>query len=121
MAIYITLSNDQLITSITKLNSENYHDWKFAVSIVLQQKQCWKVTSGKEEKPPTKEAEQSWETKAHEGFTLIVLTVKPSQYTYICNTKNGPEAWKVLKDIYSCRQPKSTKLISQERIKFLTI
>ena len=77
------MSNDQLITSITKLNRENYHDWKFAVSIVLWQKGCWKVTSGEEEKPSAKEAEGSWETKANEGFTLIALTVKPSQYTYI--------------------------------------
>jgi hypothetical protein len=100
MAIYITMSNDRLITSITKLNSENYHDWKFAVSIVPWQKGCWKVTLGEEEKPPAKEAEGSWETKANEAFTLIALTVEPSQYTYIRNAKNGPEAWKALKDIY---------------------
>ena len=83
-----------------KLNSGNYHDWKFAVSIVLQQKGCWKVTSGEEEKPSTKKAEGSWETKADEGLTLIVLTIELSQYTYIHDTKNGPEAWKALKDIY---------------------
>ena len=94
------MSNDRLITSITKLNSENYHDWKFAVSIVPRQKGCWKVTLGEEEKPPAKEAEGSWETKANEAFTLIALTVEPSQYTYIRNAKNGPEAWKALKDIY---------------------
>ena len=94
------MSNDRLITWITKLNSRNYHDWKFSVSIILQQKGCWKVTSGEEEKPSAKEAEGSWETKADEGFTLIALTVEPSQYTYIRDAKNGPEVWKVLKDIY---------------------
>ena len=94
------MSNDQLITSITKLDSKNYHDWKFAVSIIHRQKGCWKVTSGEEEKPSAKEAEGSWETKADEGFTMIELTVELSQYTYIRDTKNGPEAWKALKDIY---------------------
>ena len=94
------MSNDQLITSIIKLNSENYHDRKFAVSIVLQQKGCWKVTSGEEDKPSTKEAEGSWETKANEIFMLIALTVELSQYTYIHDTKNGLEAWKAPKDIY---------------------
>ena len=103
------MSNDQLITSITKINSKNYHDWKFAVSIVLRQKGCWKVTSGEEEKPSAKEAEGLWETKADEGFTLIALTVELSQYTYICNAKNGPEAWKVLKDIYK-KNSRSTRI-----------
>jgi ABC-type molybdate transport system ATPase subunit len=93
------MSNDRLLTSITKLNGENYHDWKFAVSIVLRQKGCWKVTSGEEEKP-SGEAEKSWEIKAEERFTLIALTVEASQYTYIRDAKNGPEAWKALKDIY---------------------
>jgi hypothetical protein len=93
------MSNDRLLTSITKLNGENYHDWKFAVSIVLRQKGCWKVTSGEEEKP-SGETEKSWEIKAEEGFTLIALTVEASQYTYIRDAKNGPEAWKALKDIY---------------------
>jgi hypothetical protein len=57
------------------------------------------VTSGEEEKP-SGEAEKSWEIKAEEGFTLIALTVEASQYTYIRDAKNGPEAWKALKDIY---------------------
>ncbi|KIJ93826.1 hypothetical protein K443DRAFT_12582 [Laccaria amethystina LaAM-08-1] len=26
------MSNDRLLTSITKLNGKNYHDWKFAFS-----------------------------------------------------------------------------------------
>jgi hypothetical protein len=69
------MSNDRLLTSITKLNGENYHDWKFAVSIMLRQKGCWKVTSGEEEKP-SGEAEKSWEIKAEEGFTLIALTIE---------------------------------------------
>jgi hypothetical protein len=41
----------------------------------------------------------AWEIKAEEGFTLIALTVEASQYTYIRDAKNGPEAWKALKDI----------------------
>jgi hypothetical protein len=33
---------------------------------------------------------EAWDIKAEEGFTLIVLTVEVSQYTYIRDTKNGP-------------------------------
>jgi gag-polypeptide of LTR copia-type len=77
------MSSDRYLTSITKLNGENYHDWKFAVSMALHQKGCWGVISGKDEKSSTREGEKTWDTKAEEGLIIIALTVDPSQYTYI--------------------------------------
>ena len=94
------MSSDRYLTSITKLNGENYHDWKFAVSMALRQKGCWGVISGVDEKPTTREGEKTWDTKAEEGLTIIGLTVDPSQYTYIWNSANSVEAWTALKEIY---------------------
>jgi LTR polyprotein gag-polypeptide-like protein/zinc knuckle protein len=94
------MSSDRYLTSITKLNGENYHDWKFAVSMALRQKGCWGVVSGKEEKSSTREGEKAWDQKAEEGLTVIALTVEASQYTYIRNSTNGIEAWNALKEIY---------------------
>ena len=45
---------------------------------------------------------------------LIALTVEPSQYTYIHDTKNGPEAWKALKDIYE-KNSRSTCIILKQQ------
>ena len=38
--------------------------------------------------------------KAKEGFTVIALTVDPSQFTYIRDCTDGVAAWKALKDAY---------------------
>jgi hypothetical protein len=106
------MSSDRYLTSITKLNGENYHDWKFAVSMALRQKGCWGVISGVEEKPvATREGTQkvAWETKAEEGLTIIALTVEPNQYTYIRNSTNGVEAWTALKEIYE-KNSRSTRI-----------
>ena len=53
------MSSDRYLTAITKLNGENYHDWKFAVSMALRQKECWAVVSGTEAKSSTREAEKA--------------------------------------------------------------
>ena len=103
------MSSDRYLTAITKLNGENYHDWKFAVSMALRQKGCWAVVSGTEAKSSTREAEKSWDTKAEEGLMIIGLTVEPSQYTYIRNSKNGVEAWTALKNIYE-KNSRSTRI-----------
>ena len=103
------MSSDRYLTSITKLNGENYHDWKFAVSMALQQKGCWAIVSGTEAKPAMREAEKTWENKAEEGLTIIALTVDPSQYTYVRNSTNSVEAWKALKDIYE-KNSRSTRI-----------
>lgn len=103
------MSSDRYLTSITKLNGENYHDWKFAVSMALRQKGCWGVISGVDDKKSTRDGEKSWETKAEEGLTIIALTVDPSQYTYIRNSKNGVEAWTALKEIYE-KNSRSTRI-----------
>ena len=94
------MSSDRYLTSITKLNGEIYHDWKFAVNMALRQKGCWGVISGVEVKSTTRDGDKAWEAKAEEGLTIIALTVDPSQYTYIWNSKNGVEAWTALKDTY---------------------
>jgi hypothetical protein len=103
------MSSDRYLTSITKLNGENYHDWKFAVSMALRQKGCWGVISGVDTKPSSREGEKAWDTKAEEGLTIIGLTVEPSQYTYIRNSTNGAEAWTALKEIYE-KNSRSTRI-----------
>jgi hypothetical protein len=103
------MSSDRYITSITKLNGENYHDWKFAVSMALRQMGCWGVISGVDAKSSTREGEKTWDTKAEEGLTIIGLTVEPSQYTYIRNSTNGVEAWTALKEIYE-KNSRSTRI-----------
>lgn len=95
--------SDKLFSSITTvLNGNNYHDWKFAVSMILKHRGCYDVVTGTESQPPTSDATglAAWKKKADDGLTVIGLTVDSSQYTFIRESTNGVEAWQALKDQY---------------------
>jgi len=90
-----------LIAAVPKLNSLNYHEWKFAISMVLRRAGCWDIVLGKKERPdsPAK-AGQDWDTNAEEGLTTIGLAVEADQYHYIRDSPNGVHAWSALAAIY---------------------
>ena len=100
---------DRLLSSITRLNGENYHDWKFAIGMAMRARGCWDVVSGKEKRPTDGKEEKEWDRKAEEGLTLIGLSMQPSQYTYIRDAKNGVDAWTALKDAYE-KNSRSTRI-----------
>jgi hypothetical protein len=87
-----------LLHSVPKLNGLNYHDWKFAIQMVLWRAGSWEIISGALPKPET--GSEDWEKKADEGLTFIGLSVDTTQYAYIRHASNGVEAWQALKDIY---------------------
>ena len=100
---------DRLLYNITRLNGDNYHDWKFAISMALRARGCWDVISGTEKRPTDGKEEKEWDRKAEEGLTLIGLSIQPSQYTYIREAKNGVDAWNALKDAYE-KNSRSTRI-----------
>ncbi|KAJ8486898.1 hypothetical protein ONZ45_g14517 [Pleurotus djamor] len=91
---------NSLLANVPKLNGDNYHDWKFAMSMVLRRAGCWEVVSGETKKPTTRDGLAEWEKKAEEGFTAIGLTIEPSQYNYLRTCVSGVDAWGSLCNIY---------------------
>jgi hypothetical protein len=69
-----------LLYTVPKLDGQNYHDWKFAMSMVLRRAGCWEVVSTKMEESKKDEA---WMKVAEEALLYIGLTVIPSQYSHI--------------------------------------
>jgi gag-polypeptide of LTR copia-type len=94
------MSDHFFSTTKVTLNDQNYHDWKFAVSMLLKHRGCWSIVTGEESNPTDGGELKEWLKKADDGLTIIGLTVDPSQFPYIRDAKDGPEAWKMLKDIY---------------------
>jgi hypothetical protein len=88
-------NTNSLLNSVPKLNGQNYHDWKFAISMVLRHSGCWDVITEKVT-ASTRDAQ----SKAEEGLTSIGLTIEPSQYQYIRDCSDGIDAWKALKKVY---------------------
>ncbi|KAF5309951.1 hypothetical protein D9619_010449 [Psilocybe cf. subviscida] len=99
------------IPHIERLDGENYHNWKFAVKMVLRNRGCWEVVSGAMKKPGETEKEKvkEWKKLADDGLTIIGLTVDPSQYTYIRDAEDGVEAWSILKGLYE-KNTRSTRI-----------
>ena len=92
---------DKSFTTVkTPLVGDNYHDWKFAISMILRHRGCYDVVTGVESKPEGKEEAQAWQKKADDGLTVIGLSVDPSQYTYIRDATDGIGAWSNLKEQY---------------------
>lgn len=94
--------------SVPKLTGDNYHAWKFAISMVLRRTGVWNIMLDKldevkpeEERLKRSQAKDDTRTqKLEEALTTIGLTVDSSQYQYIQECTNGAEAWKALADIY---------------------
>ena len=70
-----------LLGNMLKLDGNNYHDWKFMISMVLRQASCWDILT--KEKPATRASGDDWEKKAEEALTYIGLTISENQYSYI--------------------------------------
>jgi hypothetical protein len=96
---------NSLLNSVPKLGAEksdgtstSYHDWKFAMSMVLRRADCWEIMT--KQKPTTRDGIKEWEKKAEETLTAIGLTIDPSQYQYISDAVDGVDAWMKLKKVY---------------------
>jgi len=89
---------DFRVQSISRLNGDNYHDWKFAVSMLMRSRGCWNVVSGGIKKADADAAD--WTKKAEDGLTIIGLTVDPSQYVHIRDCTDGVAAWAALQGAY---------------------
>ncbi|OCH92396.1 hypothetical protein OBBRIDRAFT_802587 [Obba rivulosa] len=98
----VKMSNLSVLSSVPKLNGSNYHDWKFAVSMVLRREDLWDavqaalVGNGKEkEGVETQTASAMVATdakKLQSALMTIALTVEPTQYQYIWDCADGAQA-----------------------------
>ena len=74
-------NTNALLGNVPKLDGNNYHDWKFAIRMVLWWASCWDILT--KEKPATRASGDDWKKKAEEALTYIGLTISENQYSYI--------------------------------------
>lgn len=89
---------NSLLGNVPKLDGNNYHDWKFAIGMVLRRAGCWDIVGT--EKPATRTSGEDWDKKSEEMLTCIGLTLLPNQYGHIRECTDGPSAWKALANVY---------------------
>jgi hypothetical protein len=101
---------NSLIASTPKLNGDNYHDWKFNLTMILRRSRAWPVVSGALSRPVVSDESTAsedefaalleWERHSEEGLTTIGLSIDQSQVPYIRDCTTGPEAWTALMTIH---------------------
>ena len=85
---------------VEKLSSENYHNWKFDMRMLLIGKDLWEIVSGGEvlaQGAPEKEriAFRKRDNRAH---SIICLAINSDLKIYVRGTKNSKEAWDALEN-----------------------
>lgn len=91
------MSNDSAWNGIEKLKgNENYHTWQFALRNLLELNdyaKCIETGTGAE----------SDENKLRKAKARIELSLAPSVYVHVENSRSAAETWKKLKDMYQDR------------------
>lgn len=93
---------NSLISSAEKLQSDNWHEWKFKMQMIFRRAGVWRVVNGEEKRPEDKDVkgQADWDGKSEEALTAIGLTVDSSQTAHIRDCTTGPEAWSTLTALY---------------------
>ena len=103
------LANSYLNES-SKLDGENYIDWKFKIMIICEAWHVWPVVSGYKLKP-IGAASTDWEKRETKAKVLLRMSVKDSIILHIQDCKTSKETWEVLKALY--------EIINSNQILFL--
>lgn len=96
---------------IRKLNSKNYHTWKFDMQYFLKDYSTWGIVSGNEKQPAlspslphdsdeVKAAMDEWDWLDAKACRVIILSVGASQKSHLCHVNSSSEMWETLKKVY---------------------
>src|SRR3984957_18706228 len=99
------------LNSIEKLNSSNFHSWKFQMTQLLKYRGVWKLVNGTEVAPAApaddnkeqKEQVVIWEEKNDEAMALITLSVSTSELATVRDAANARAAWLAILAVYEAK------------------
>jgi gag-polypeptide of LTR copia-type/Zinc knuckle len=89
-----------LLGKVNDLNAGNYHNWRFAISMVLRRADLWDLLTAEGDDADAERVAKKNVSKMQEILTAIGLTVDESQYIYIRDAEDGYAAWKALEKVY---------------------
>lgn len=110
---------DNVKTTITKLNNENYFTWKFKMELLLIKDEVWHVISGT---PMTLSSDRSnqaavdvWKKSDDKARAMIGLLVEDNQLSHIRSKTTAKQMWETLKE-YHEKSTLSNKVILMRQI-----
>ena len=96
---YMSLAN-LYITEASKLNGENYVNWKFKLIIMLEDLSLWSIVKGDEQKPTDPLSLPDSNSRETQEKMLIHMSVKDKIIPHIKNSKTSKDTSDQLKGLY---------------------
>ena len=95
------LNYNSLVGQVLKLTKDNYYDWKFSISLVLQKANCWSIIqNATKDKSGDQKVPKDRQDKVDKAVTIIGLTLDLSQFKLVNQCRHGIEMWYKLADHY---------------------
>eukprot|EP00253_Pinus_taeda_P020335 PITA_20335 len=91
---------DSYLNESTKLDGENYVNWKFKIITVLEAYNLWPIVKGDETKPRPPTATQDWEKREMKARVLLRMSVKDNIIPHVRDCETSKATWDTLKGLY---------------------
>ena len=91
---------DLYITKASKLNGENYVNWKFKMITILEALSLWPFVKGDEQKPAAPLSLSDLNSRETQAKVLIHMFAKDNIIPHIRNFKTYKDTWDKLKSLY---------------------
>jgi hypothetical protein len=91
---------DSYLNESSKLDGENYVNWKFKLMIVLEAYNLWTIVKGDEPKPTVAASISDWDKQEMKARVLFWMFVKDNIIPHIRDCETFKETWGILKGLY---------------------
>lgn len=79
-SIMANLLLDNYMNESTKLDGENYVNWKFKLMTILEGNNLWSIVSGDEPKPTVASSIPDWERRETKAKVLLRMSVRTTLF-----------------------------------------
>jgi len=91
---------DTYINEASKLNGENYVNWKFKLQTVLELFGGWTIVNGTELKPTDPALLADWNKREARAKVTLRMSVQDKIIPHIRNCDTSKKTWDMLKSLY---------------------
>src|SRR5271170_2967697 len=89
--------------TIEKLDSSNFHTWKFKMQMDLEERDLWDTVDESELRPTKPEARKAWENNDRKALATICLGLLDTPLAHMRHCKTAVEAWARLSQVHEAK------------------
>ena len=91
---------DSYLNESSRLDGENYVNWKFKIITVLEAYNLWLIVKGDETKPQPPTNTKDWKKHEMKARVLLRMSVKDNIIPHIRDCETSKATWDTLKGLY---------------------